>query len=58
MVNHNNHQRKFSVMTHNHCVKYRNFTEFPDVEMLWKGTVSAVFPVVCLSTKFQHQEIR
>ena len=23
-----------------HCVKYRNFTQFPGVEILWKGTVS------------------
>ena len=23
--------------------KYRNFIEFPDVEILWKGTVSAEF---------------
>ena len=23
-----------------HCVKYRNFTQFPDLEILWKGTVS------------------
>ena len=32
-----------------HCKKYRNFTQFPGVEILWKGTVS---------TKFLHQEIR
>ena len=25
---------------YNHCVKYRNFTQFPGVENLWKGTVS------------------
>ena len=24
-----------------HCEKYRNFTKFPGVEILWKGTVSA-----------------
>ena len=24
-----------------HCVKYRNFTKFPGVGILWKGTVSA-----------------
>ena len=32
-----------------HCKKYRNFTQFHGVEILWKGTVS---------TKFLHQEIR
>ena len=32
-----------------HCKKYRNFTWFPDVEILRKGIVSAEFP---------HQEFR
>ena len=27
-----------------HCVKYRNFTLFPSVEMFLKDTVSAEFP--------------
>ena len=27
----------------NYCEKYRNFTWFPDMEILWKGTVSAYF---------------
>ena len=26
---------------HNHGVKYRNFTPFPGVKILWNGTVSA-----------------
>ena len=38
-----------------HCVKYRNFTEFPGTEILWKGTVSAEFRAtlrkLCLSAK-------
>ena len=29
-----------------HCGKYRNFTKFPDVEILWKGKVSAQFRVI------------
>ena len=32
-----------------HCKKYRNFTQFPGVEILWKGAVS---------TQFLHQKIR
>ena len=28
-----------------HCVKYRNFTQFRGVEILWKGTVSRQFRV-------------
>ena len=28
-----------------HCVKYRNFTQLPGVEISWKGTVSAQFRV-------------
>ena len=31
-----------------HCIKYRIFTQFPGVEILWKGTVSAEPPVIRL----------
>ena len=27
-------------MNPTHCVKHRNFTKFPDAEILWKDTVS------------------
>ena len=30
-----------------HCLKYRTFTKFPGVEILWKRTVSAEFPKIC-----------
>ena len=37
-------QRWFDVvLRHNHCVKCFNFTKFPCVEILWKGTVSSYF---------------
>ena len=26
-----------------HCIKYRNFTSFPGVKILWKYTVTAEF---------------
>ena len=29
-----------------HCVKCRNYTQFPGVEILWKGTVSAKFRAI------------
>ena len=29
------------------CIKYRSFTHFPGVEILWKGSVSAMFWVNC-----------
>ena len=42
-----------------HCEKYRNFTWFPGVEILQKGTVSPeTIRKLRLSTKFPHQEIR
>ena len=45
-----------------YCVKYRNFTQFPDVEILWKHIVSAEFRANCLTLcgnfAFPHQEIR
>ena len=44
-----------------HCIKYRNITKFPDVEILLKDRVSAMFwanrPKLRISTKFPHQEI-
>ena len=54
--------RKLSISC---CVKYRNFTSFPGVEILWKGSfriVSGESPEtmqkLCLSIKFPHQEMR
>ena len=48
-----------------HYNKYRHSTEFPGMEILWKGSfriVSGDSPKtmrkLCLSTKFPHQEIR
>ena len=41
-----------------HCVKYHNFTQFPGVEILWKGELPETIRKLCLSTKFPHQEIR
>ena len=45
-----------------HCETFRNFTLFPGVEILWKGTISGDLPKtmqkLCLSTKFPLQEIR
>ena len=38
-----------------HCVKYRNFTQFPGVEILWNSPET--MRKLCLSTKFPHQEI-
>ena len=40
-----------------HCLKYRYFTSFPGVEILWKGTVSAEFRLVTCDTKLRlfHQ---
>ena len=40
------------------CVKYLNFTQFPGVEILQKGTVSAEFranhPKLCRNCAFPH----
>ena len=43
-----------------HCVKYRNFTWFHDVEILWKGIGDSLETMrrLRLSTKFPHHEIR
>ena len=42
----------------NHHVKYRNFTQFPSVENLWKGTVCAQFwanrPKLCGNCVFSQ----
>ena len=38
-----------------HCIKYRNFTLFLGMEILWKGTVSAVSrdsPKLCENCAF------
>ena len=53
-------------LTGKHCVKYRNFTQFFGVEILWEGIVSALSRAIppetmknmCLSKKFPHQKIR
>ena len=37
-----------------HCVKYRNFTQFSGVDILWKGTVHAEFCVNC----GDHRDLR
>ena len=45
-----------SLFMSHHCVKYRNFTQFPGVEILWKGTVSEWFranhPKLCRNCAF------
>ena len=45
-----------------HCKNYRNFTWFPGVEFLQKGTVFGdlheTMRKLCLSAKFTHLEIR
>ena len=49
-----------SLLKHSsHCVKYRNFTKFPGLEILWKGTIELPETLwkLCLGTKFLHQEI-
>ena len=33
-------------IAYEHDVKYRNFTEVPGVEILWKGKVSAYFRAI------------
>ena len=32
-----------TIISEIHCIKYRNFTSFPGVGILWEGTVSAEF---------------
>ena len=41
-----------------HCEKYRNFTWFPDVEILGKSESLKTMWKLCLSANFLHQEIR
>ena len=46
-----------------HCIKYRNYTEFPGVEILHslprvKDESAETQRKLCVYTKFPHQEIR
>ena len=47
------HMCFWSMLCSFHREKYRDFTWFPGVEILWKGMRK-----LCLSVKFLHQEIR
>ena len=42
-VESNSEEEMHNVMRIKHCVKFRNFTQFPGVEILWKGAVSVQF---------------
>ena len=37
------HPKKTNLRSFENCVKYRNITNFPGAEILWKGTVSTKF---------------
>ena len=39
-------------------VKYRIFTDFSGMEILWKGELAETMRKLCLTTRFPPQEIR